>query len=120
MRTIDYVKLSLLAEVTGEAKSAILNRALVEYLERATHPHKAAQEETVMARPSKGDRVGVTTKVPRGYFEKLDRLTRATGETKVDYIAALVIKDLDTIDIQAVEEMRPSQLRREAGEKRTR
>lgn len=65
-----------------------------------SHPR---HKETVMPRPYKGDRVALTTKVPRSYFEKLDRLSHITGETKVDYIAALIVKDLDAIDINELE-----------------
>lgn len=60
-----------------------------------------------MTRPYKGDRVSLTTKIPRAYYDKLSRLSAATGETKVDYIAALIIKDLDTIDIDSVEGQEP-------------
>ncbi|MBO0596755.1 hypothetical protein I2485_15005 [Nesterenkonia sp. E16_7] len=60
-----------------------------------------------MTRPYKGDRVSLTTKIPRAYYDKLNRLSAATGETKVDYIAALIIKDLDTLDIDAVEGQEP-------------
>lgn len=60
-----------------------------------------------MTRPYKGDRVSLTTKIPRAYYDKLNRLSAATGETKVDYIAALIVKDLDTIDINAVEGQEP-------------
>lgn len=60
-----------------------------------------------MTRPYKGDRVSLTTKIPRAYYEKLNRLSAATGETKVDYIASLITKDLDTIDVDALEGQEP-------------
>lgn len=56
-----------------------------------------------MTRPYKGDRVSLTTKVPRAYYEKLDRLSRVRGQTKVDYIANLITRDLDQIDVEAEE-----------------
>lgn len=60
-----------------------------------------------MTRPYKGDRVSITTKVPRAYYEKMNRLSAATGQTKVDYIAKLIMADLDTIDIDALEGQEP-------------
>lgn len=99
VRTADYERLCLLADRTGETKSEILNRALVEYLARADHPPLQASNTKPGGRPSKGDRVAVTAKIPRADFEKLDRFVRLTGQTKLEYIAALIIKELDTIDI---------------------
>lgn len=55
-------------------------------------------------RPHKGDRVGVTAKIPRAYFEKLDRITQTTGETKNDFVVALIIEGLDMIEMQEVED----------------
>lgn len=60
-----------------------------------------------MTRPYKGDRVSITTKVPRAYYEKMNRLSAATGMTKVDYIAKLILADLDTIDVDALEGQEP-------------
>lgn len=60
-----------------------------------------------MTRPYKGDRVSLTTKVPRAYYDKMNRLSAATGQTKVDYIASLIMADLDTIDIDALEGQEP-------------
>lgn len=57
-----------------------------------------------MGRPHKGDRVGVTAKIPRAYFDKLDRITQTTGETKNDFVAALIIEGLDMIEGQAMED----------------
>ncbi|PRZ11721.1 hypothetical protein BCL67_1345 [Nesterenkonia sandarakina] len=60
-----------------------------------------------MARPSKGERQGVTSKLSPSYFEKLDRLCALTGETKVDYIARVLMADLDSVDVLALEGQEP-------------
>lgn len=65
-----------------------------------SHP---TNEETVMARPSKGKRVGVTAKIPLADFEKMDRFSQITGVTKNDFVADLITKGLAEIDIDELE-----------------
>lgn len=104
VRTVDYERLCSLAERNGETKSDILNRALVEYLARADLAFLRATKEAPVGRPYKEHRVGVTAKIPRAYFEKLDRITQTTGQTKNDFVAALIIEGLDMIEVQAMED----------------
>lgn len=60
-----------------------------------------------MARPYKGDRMLVTSRLPRGYFDKLTRITAATGQTKLDFVADAVMKEIDSIDVDALEGQDP-------------
>lgn len=53
-----------------------------------------------MPRPSRGDRVVVTARLPRSYYSKLERYVQITGATKTDFITEAVTKELDGVDIE--------------------
>lgn len=56
-----------------------------------------------MARPYRGDRVQVTTKLPVTAFEKLERYVNATGQKKQDFTSAVILAALERIDIDKIE-----------------
>ena len=56
-----------------------------------------------MPQISKGDRIQVSSRLGLPYFEKLTRYLEITGESKNDYVRALIIRDLDSIDLEALE-----------------
>ncbi|WP_044496430.1 hypothetical protein [Nesterenkonia massiliensis] len=56
-----------------------------------------------MPQISKGDRIQVSSRLELPYFEKLTRYLEITGESKNDYVRALIIRDLDSIDLEALE-----------------
>ena len=49
-------------------------------------------------RPSKGPRFAAVARMPKAYETKLERRVNQTGQTISDYIASLVMKDLDEND----------------------
>lgn len=61
-----------------------------------------------MGRPRKNrslepENQGITSSLPIAYFNKLDRYCDLTGQTKLAYIAEVVMRDLDTKDLAALE-----------------
>lgn len=58
-------------------------------------------------RPHRGDRQGVTSKLPRSYFDKLTRICDANGETKNDYITRVLVADLDSINEADIDGQEP-------------
>lgn len=60
-----------------------------------------------MARPSKGERLALTSKLPAAYGDKLERYCAVTGETKQDFSAAAIMRALDDVDIDALEGQEP-------------
>lgn len=56
-----------------------------------------------MARPSKGDRLSLTTKLLPPYGDKLERYCAATGETKQDFSERAIMRALDDVDLEAIE-----------------
>jgi len=49
-------------------------------------------------RPSKGPRFSVLSRIPKVYEAKLDRRIAQTDQTRSDYIASLIMQDLDEND----------------------
>ena len=49
-------------------------------------------------RPSKGPRFTAVSRLPQAYEAKLEQRVTQTGQTISDYIASLVIQDLDEND----------------------
>lgn len=56
-----------------------------------------------MPTPSKGERTLVTARIPQDYFTKLDRYVKAAGLSKNDFIADLIVRSLDDVDLADVE-----------------
>lgn len=56
-----------------------------------------------MARPSKGERLALTSKLPTAYGDKLERYCAATGETKQDFSSRAIMRALDDVDIESLE-----------------
>ncbi|PSS59354.1 hypothetical protein C6558_38890 [Ensifer sp. NM-2] len=50
-------------------------------------------------RRSRGDRVTLTTKLPRSYEPKMRALLDHTGESVTDYVATLIMRDLDSREV---------------------
>lgn len=57
-----------------------------------------------MPQHNKGDRPLVGARVPRPYSTKLDRYVEIVGLTKSDYVAGLIMADLDQIDLDNLEQ----------------
>lgn len=57
-----------------------------------------------MPQVSKGERTQVSTRIEQRYFEKLESYLDITGETKNDFVRQLIIDQLDSIDLDDVEQ----------------
>lgn len=61
-----------------------------------------------MGRPRKNHALapktqGISSTLPIAYFDKLDRYCELTNQTKVAYIAEVVMRDLETKDLAALD-----------------
>lgn len=55
-----------------------------------------------MGQPHKGDRVGMSTKIPRADAEKLALVVKLTGESRSEIMNRLLRDHLRTIDVEAL------------------
>ena len=53
-----------------------------------------------MARPYKGDRLPLSSKIPRRDADKLEAISELMAESKSDIVARLVHEWLETVDIE--------------------
>lgn len=59
-------------------------------------------KEIQMGQPHKGDRVGMSTKIPRADAEKLALVVKLTGESRSEIMNRLLRDHLRTIDVEAL------------------
>ena len=64
-----------------------------------TPPSNPRPTRRTGGRPSKGYRFSVTTKLPRSYEQKLHARVDYRGETVTDYVASLILADLDANEV---------------------
>lgn len=56
-----------------------------------------------MPQISKGDRTQVSSRIEQPYFAKLERYLTLTGESKNDFVRQLIVRELDSIDLENFE-----------------
>ena len=61
-------------------------------------------EEMQMGQPYKGDRVGMSTKIPRADADKLALVVKLTGESRSEIMNRLLRDHLQTINIESLAE----------------